>query len=227
MNRNGIPRRLARRGIVPRLVAGAALATVAVVAGVVSYTHIDALTLALHGSVMVGHLMPLAVDGLIVVGSVFLLTTAGRQARWGWLGIVPGAAASLFANFESGIPHGRLAAGWATVPALFFALATLLFERWLKAQVTGAAGTAGPGKGATGGESGGTQPDPCSHHVASSAEESAVQAFLHARDCLGRPLSQRQLSAAFGVSRPRVAELVGPHLPEAPVPAMNGSPPHE
>jgi predicted XRE-type DNA-binding protein len=38
----------------------------------------------------------------------------------------------------------------------------------------------------------------------------AVQAFLHARDCLGEPLSQRQLSAAFGLSRPKVAELVGP-----------------
>jgi hypothetical protein len=34
-----------------------------------------------------------------------------------------------------------------------------------------------------------------------------VTACLHARDCPGEPVSQRQLSATFGVPRPKVAEL--------------------
>jgi hypothetical protein len=57
----------------------------------------------------------------------------------------------------------------------------------------------------------------CPHAVAVSAEDAVVQAFLHARDCAQIPLSQRHLAAAFGVSRSKVAELVGPLLAE-----MNG-----
>ena len=57
------------------------------------------------------------------------------------------------------------------------------------------------------------------HGVAASAEDAVVQAFLHARDCAQTPLSQRHLAAAFGVSRSKVAELVGPLLAE-----VNGHP---
>jgi hypothetical protein len=49
----------------------------------------------------------------------------------------------------------------------------------------------------------------CPHNVAMSADDAIVAAYLHARDCLGQPVSQRQLSATFGVPRPRVAALVG------------------
>lgn len=208
-----------------RLVAGLALATVAAVAGIVSYTHIDALTLALHGSSMSGHLMPFGIDGLIVVGSVVLLTVQGGQARWGWLCIVPGVAASLFANFESGIAHGYLAAGWATMPALSFAVATFASERWAKAQF---------GHGGRGGQQEEVSNDTvvteagartCPHMLPCSAAESAVYAFLHARDCLNEPLSQRQIAAMFEMSRQRVAELVEPHLANAPASALNGSAP--
>ena len=37
----------------------------------------------------------------------------------------------------------------------------------------------------------------------------SATAYLHARDCLGEPVSQRQLSATFGVPRPKVATLLG------------------
>lgn len=207
------------------LAAGLVLATVATVTGTISYGHIDWLTLALGGSRLVGHLMPFGVDGQIVMGSIVLLTITGRRAWWGWLGIIPGLAESLFANFEAGVAHGLLAAGWYTVPAQAFAVASFLFERWLKAQV---------GRGGQGG-----QPDvradddgddeepsnPCTHHVGGTAEEALVQAHLHARDCLGSPLSQRTLSTSFGVSRPRVAELVGGRAPEPSQAALNGSAP--
>jgi hypothetical protein len=198
-----------------RLTAGLALMVVASVTGVISYTHVYDLTMALHQPTMVARLMPFGVDGLIVVGSVVLLQAAPGQTWLGWLGIVPGVAASLFANVESGLRWGPLAAGWAGVPAASFALATFLLERWLKAQAShgGRAGTGSvPGRAGVVGE--GNSANQCPHGVASTAEEAVIQAFLHARDCAQAPLSQRHLATAFGLSRPRVAELVGPLLTE-------------
>jgi predicted XRE-type DNA-binding protein len=59
--------------------------------------------------------------------------------------------------------------------------------------------------------------------VAATAEEAVVQAFLHARDCTEAPVSQRHLATAFGLSRPRVAELVSPLLAEADGHAIGGN----
>lgn len=199
-----------------RLTAGLALLVVASVTGVISYTHVYDLTVSLHQPVMVARLMPFGVDGLIVVGSVVLLQAAPGQAWLGWLGVVPGVAASLFANVEPGLRWGPLAAGWAGVPAASFALATFLLERWLKAQAShGGQGGAEdiPGNGRDARKVG--QVSHCPHGVAATAEEAVVQAFLHARDCAEAPLSQRHLATAFGLSRPKVAELVGPLLAEA------------
>jgi hypothetical protein len=198
-----------------RLTAGLALVVVASVTGVISYTHVYDLTVSLHQPVMVARLMPFGVDGLIVVGSVVLLQAAPGQSGLGWLGVIPGVAASLFANVESGLRWGPLAAGWAGVPAASFALATFLLERWLKAQTShgGQAGTADPR--AHPGELGEFRTaSQCPHGVAATAEEAVVQAYLHARDCTEAPLSQRHLATAFGLSRPRVAELVSPLLAE-------------
>lgn len=117
-----------------RLVSGAAILAVASVAGLISYTHICDLTIALHQPVMVARLMPVGVDGLVTVGSVVLLQ-ARRGERWlGWLGIGPGVAISLFANIESGIRYGWLAAVWAGIPAVSFFVACFILENWLKAQ---------------------------------------------------------------------------------------------
>jgi hypothetical protein len=117
-----------------RLVSGLALAAVAGVAGIISYDHIETLTLALHQTQIVARLMPFGVDGLIIVGSVVLLTATPGTELLGWLGVGPGVAASVFANVESGIRYGWLAATWAGVPAGSFFLACFLLERWLKAQ---------------------------------------------------------------------------------------------
>jgi hypothetical protein len=117
------------------LTAGLALATVAFTSGFISYTHICALTLQQHGSWKTAHLMPLAVDMQIVMGSVYFMGNEGRKRRWaGLLGIVPGIGESLIANWQSGIVHGLFAAGWATVPAQAFACSAFLFERWLYAR---------------------------------------------------------------------------------------------
>jgi len=169
--------------------------------------------------------MPFGVDGLIVVGSVVLLQAAPGQAWLGWLGVVPGVAASLFANVESGLRWGPLAAGWAGVPAASFALATFLLERWLKAQASygGQAGTEGAFPHSGEPDAGGAARQ-CPHGVAATAEEAVVQAFLHARDCAEAPLSQRHLATAFGLSRPKVAELVSPLLTEANGHPISGGP---
>jgi hypothetical protein len=116
-----------------RIVSGLSLATVAVVTGRISYTHICELTLALHQPVMVARLMPFGVDGLIVIGSVILLDSAPVDWWLGWCGVGPGAAVSLFANVMSGVRFGWLAAVWAGVPAAAFTLSTFMFERWLAA----------------------------------------------------------------------------------------------
>jgi hypothetical protein len=209
-----------------RLVAGLAFATVATVTGVISYMHIEALTLALHQPLVVARLMPFGIDGLIVVGSVALLQAAPDQEHLGWLCVAPGAAASLFANVESGLRHGPLAAGWAGMASAGFFLATFTLERWAKAQAATPAGVAAPNMLANDGEDDGDKPSPCPHSLAMTAEEGLVQAFLHVRDCLWQEPSQRKLSTAFGISRPRVAELVAPYVTDAPDPApepsMNG-----
>ncbi|MGH3299579.1 MAG: DUF2637 domain-containing protein [Trebonia sp.] len=155
-----------------RLTAGLAHGVVAAVTGVISYTHVYDLTVSLHQSMMVARLMPFGVDGLIVVGSVVLLQSAPGQAWLGWLGVVPGVAASLFANVESGLRWGPLAAGWAGVPAASFALATFLLERWLKAQASrgGQSGTE-TSCAHSGGFVESRSASQCPHGVAATAED--------------------------------------------------------
>lgn len=165
------------------------VATVAVIAGVVSYSHIIALGVRTGQSTADAHLLPLAVDGLIVAGSVILL--AGSLL--GWLGVIPGVGATVFANIASGLPHGPLAATVAAWPAAAFSLASFTLERWLKARAKPAI----------------TSDGPCGHGPAATLDEAVMRAYLHGRDCLGEAPSQRRLSAVFNVSRPKVAELVG------------------
>jgi len=206
-----------------RLVAGLAFTVVAGVTGVVSYTHIEDLTLALHQSLMVARLMPFGIDGLIVVGSVALLQAADDHPYLGWLCVAPGAVASLFANIESGLRWGYLAAGWAGMASAAFFLATFTLERWLKAQAGRGGRTGQPDTDSNDEETIREDPDRCPHSLALTADEAAVQAFLHARDCLGEAISQRQLSEAFGISRSKVAELVKPYLPPVRYAELNGS----
>lgn len=115
------------RKTLPRVLSGISILAVAAVAGIVSYIHIYELSVSLHQDLFVARLMPFGVDGLITIGSVVLL----QGINWGWLGLGPGVTISLFANVESGIPHGALAAAWAGIPAVSFALSCFILERWL------------------------------------------------------------------------------------------------
>jgi hypothetical protein len=112
------------------ILAAVPVAAVAVIAGVVSYSHIEALGLRTGQTLADALLLPLAVDGLIVAGSVILL--AGSAL--GWISVALGVAATLFANVESGLPDGPLAATVAAWPAVAFTVASFVLERWLKSQ---------------------------------------------------------------------------------------------
>jgi hypothetical protein len=191
-------------------------ASVGAVAAVVSYGHIVSLFLAWHQTTTDAHLMPIAIDGLIIIGAG---AAKSGQAWLGWSAIGPGLAASLYANVMNGLPHGLGAAmgsGWATI-ALF--LATNVMERWKPAQVD-RGGQGGQGVGIS------TASEPeivddssvipatpatCGHEVAGTVEELVRNAYLHGRDCLGDTPSQRSLAATYGVHRTKVAALVG-HL---------------
>lgn len=112
------------------LIAAVPVAVVAVIAGIVSYSHIEALALAQHQSLADARMFPFSVDFLIVAGSVVVLA-----GYWlGWIGVAAGVAATLFANVESGLPFGPLAATVAAWPAVAFSVASFILERWLKRQ---------------------------------------------------------------------------------------------
>jgi hypothetical protein len=109
------------------LAAAFPVAVVACIAAVISYGHIETLALSVHQSIDAARLLPFAVDFLIVAGSVVLLA-----GYWlGWLCVVSGVAATLFANVESGISHGALAATVAAWPAVAFTVASFVLERFL------------------------------------------------------------------------------------------------
>lgn len=114
-------------------VTGSAMATVAFCSGFISYTHICALTLSDHGSWKVAHLMPLPVDGQIVIGSSYFMDGKNRWQKIGGLllGVLPGIGESLWANWQSGAAFGYRSQLWDTVPAQAFACSMFLFERWL------------------------------------------------------------------------------------------------
>jgi hypothetical protein len=166
-------------------------AAVGAVAAVVSYGHIVNLFLKWHQTPLDAHLMPIAIDGLIIIGAG---AAKSGQTWLGWSAIGPGLAASLYANVMNGLPYGRGAAmgsGWATI-ALF--LATNVMERWKPAQVS----------------QGGQLLATCGHEDGQTPEQVATNAYLHARDCIGVPISQREIARVSGLHRTKVAALVGP-----------------
>jgi hypothetical protein len=203
-------------------VIGAAFAIVVGGTGFVSYTHISALMLQVHQSWKTAHIMPLVIDGQIVIGSVFFMVLAGRQRFLGLIGVVPGVIESLYANWESGAVYGRRDAVIAAVAAQVFACSSFLFERWLKSRagervarvVTVTVG--------------------CGHGVAEDRDGKIRDAWFHLKDCLGGDPSYRGIGLAFGVHNEIVRQVVmtvagggdnapEPELAEVPVPSLNGS----
>jgi hypothetical protein len=180
----------------PALVIGAAFAIVVGGTGFVSYTHISALMLQVHQSWKTAHIMPLVIDGQIVIGSVFFLVATGKQRFLGLIGIVPGVLESLYANWESGIVYGYRDASIAAVAAQVFACSSFLFERWLKTRagdrvariVTVTAG--------------------CGHGVAEDRDGKIRDLWFHSKDCLGGEPSYRGVGLVLGVHNEIVRQVV-------------------
>jgi hypothetical protein len=209
----------------PALVIGAAFAIVVGGTGFVSYTHISALMLQVHQSWKTAHIMPLVIDGQIVIGSVFFLVATGKQRFLGLIGIVPGVLESLYANWESGIVYGYRDASIAAVAAQVFACSSFLFERWLKTRagdrvariVTVTVG--------------------CGHGVAEDRDGKIRDLWFHSKDCLGGEPTYRGVGGVLGVHNEIVRQVVmavadgggdepepSPETsPELLVPSLNGS----
>lgn len=106
-----------------KIAARVAAAVVALVAGAASYQHIAAVALSVGEPQWVAYSLPLAIDGLIVVGVAALLEdkAANRHPRRSaWLAIVVGVVATLAANIASAEPTitARLVAAAAPVAFL-------------------------------------------------------------------------------------------------------------
>lgn len=209
--------RFSRRAAVLAAVA-VPVTTVAVIAGVVSFGHIETLALRAHQPVTEARLYPFSIDGLIVAGVVIVLA-----GYWlGWLAVVLGIAATVFANVQSGLPFGALAATVAAWPAVAFTVASFVLERWLKQLVTrsghGWPAVAVPAPPPVRGRDtledaagpGAANPAGCGHIMTGDPATVAVNAYLHGRDCLGEPPSQRALAATYGLHRTKVAALIKP-----------------
>lgn len=105
-----------------RIAARSAAVVVALVAGAASYQHIAAVALSAGEPDWVAYTLPLAIDGLIVVGVMALLEdkAAGLlPRRSAWLAVVVGVVATLAANVASAEPTmtARLVA--AAAPTAF------------------------------------------------------------------------------------------------------------
>lgn len=90
-----------------KVAARLAAAIVALVAGAASYQHIAAVAQAAGEPEWVAYTLPLAIDGLIVVGVTALLEdkASGRHPRRSaWLAVVVGVVATLAANIASADP---------------------------------------------------------------------------------------------------------------------------
>jgi hypothetical protein len=209
-------------GIGATLAIGAAFAVVVGGTGFVSYTHISALLLQAHQSWKTAHIIPLAIDGQIVIGSVFFLVATGWQSWLGLIGVVPGVLESLYANWESGIIYGRRDAVIAAVAAQVFACSSFLFERWLKARAgERVANTVTVTVG-------------CGHGVAEDRDGRIRDLWFHSKDCLGGNPTYRGIGLVLSVHNEIVRQVVmavaddgAEDEPETPEPiryaSMNGA----
>ena len=158
----------------------------------------------------IGHLYPVAIDGIIIAASMVLLDAARHSEdspglAWWLLGA--GIGDTPAANVTYGAQSGLSSALWATWPALAFVGCYELLMLLVRAS----ARRSGAGLGGA-----------VLAAVASDAETAAL-ASLRATLAAGNPWSRNQLEARFGLTRAqatKVRELViteaNGHVPDPP-----------
>ena len=177
-----------------RAATAAVVTAVAAFAAVVSYSHVYDLG-RLHGqSGTAARLLPLSVDGLILVASLVLLHEArnGRPApalaRWMlWLGV----SATLAANALYGLAWGVLGVALSAWPGAAFVGSVELLMGMVRRTRS-------------------AHPEPALTSSAAQVAHDATQAAqsaLRATVAAGNPLSGRQLSERFGLNRAQVAQV--------------------
>ena len=187
-----------------------AVVAVAGVAAYVSYWHAVTVVTRLGEHATIGHLYPVAIDGIIIAASMVLLDAARHSEdspglAWWLLGA--GIGVTLAANVTYGAQSGLSSALWATWPALAFVGCYELLMLLVRAS----ARRSGAGLGGA-----------VLAAVASDAETAAL-ASLRATLAAGNPWSRNQLEARFGLTRAqatKVRELViteaNGHVPDPP-----------
>lgn len=104
---------------------------VTAIAGIASYSHIREVALDVHQGAFIAALIPLSVDGLVLVGT--LAIGDGRRSTFtAWLALVIGVVASVSANVYAADPTwgARLVSAW---PAAAYLLATEIVLKGAKA----------------------------------------------------------------------------------------------
>lgn len=190
----------------------AAVVAVAGVAAYVSYWHcVGVVTrLAEHGTI--GHLYPVAIDGIIIAASMVLLDAArhGEPAPpLAWLLLAAGIGVTLAANVTYGAQAGVSSALWSAWPALAFVGCYELLMLLVRASAR--RGTDDPGRSRT------------AVDMVSSDAETAAMASLRATLAAGNGWSQNQLMERFGLTRAQAAKIRQQVLAGANGHGINGS----
>ncbi|BCB92015.1 DUF2637 domain-containing protein [Phytohabitans suffuscus] len=110
------------------------VAGLAIVAGAVSFSHMQELAIDHHQLGWKSYAFPVSVDGLEIVASLYLVAQrrAGRPTGWiPWVALIVGTLASLAANVAVGgaDPIGKALAGWPAVSMFGLGEVTVLHDR--------------------------------------------------------------------------------------------------
>lgn len=203
------------------IAARVAAVIVALVAGAASFSHIADVAMAAGERPWVAYSLPLAIDGLIVVGVAALLEDArhGRHGRWsGRLAVLVGVVATLAANVASAEPHltARLVAIAAPVS---FLLSIEVLTRTGRPRKDAA--TSGNAVRAT--ESG-EKPLTRTGARAKSLRKPTAERVAAAAARMSDP-TPAKLAAKLGISERTVQRHWSPPAPETV--SMNGGPSHD
>lgn len=193
------------------------LGGIALVGGTASYLRALGLIQAVDGRDIMAWFEAALADPTIAAASVNIVDAhryGKKVPRLSIVSIAVAAVVTLGANVMSSDPSEVpkwLVNVW---PPLAFLLA---FESLMSYLRRGRAAVA-PGGTATE-----IHEDECPHGVAGSVDDAVRQAYEHEAECEGGKPTFVDLAARFGLDRKRVADLVKPPAPAAPVPSLNGA----
>jgi len=186
------------------------LAAVSLIAAVASYIHALAVTEAADGYTLVARCIPLLADLTIFASSANLLDAYRHRERLPRLSI-GSLALSILVTIGSNVMAGSpqdvpswLVNVW---PPVAFMLALESLMGYYRRQTLRSAVRVTP------------EGVPCPHGIGMDLAESVRNAYDHARDCEGDPVTFIELGAAFGLDRKKVATMVRP----APEPVATAS----